>query len=263
MEISAITIKRSKLSDVTSEETKAMFDKIIKNIETIMNILESISDEIFISFNGGKDCLATLIVIMYYFYCKEENKDYKSFSSYKDFCELNSNSKSKAFKNFKRITLVFFLIPDTFKEEIFYVYDIVNMYELNIKVINSSYISGMYYMTKCSNLQYIFMGLRKSDLNEKDLVLHSDLMQRSDGNYPSFTRVYPIFNLKFQEVWMLILQSNIPYLCLYDQGFTSLGRKSKTKQNDHLKIEKNINFENKFLPAYMLTDEEFERTSRK
>ena len=32
MEISDITIKRSKLSDVISEETKVMFDKIIKNI---------------------------------------------------------------------------------------------------------------------------------------------------------------------------------------------------------------------------------------
>lgn len=258
MEVSSITSKKNKLSDLKSDETNEMFDKLIKNIETIRNILDTNKEKIYISFNGGKDCLATLIVITYYFHCQEENIDFKSISSYKSFCLSICKLKTP-----RRLTLVYFLRPDTFKEEIYYVYELVYIFGINLKVIHSSYISGMYYMTKFLGLKYIFMGLRKSDISENDLVLDSDLIQRSDGNYPSFTRVYPIFNLKFQEVWMLILQSNIPYLCLYDKGYTSLGRKSKTIQNEHLKIGKNNILENKFLPAYMLSDEEFERSCRK
>lgn len=49
------------------------------------------------------------------------------------------------------------------------------------------------------------------------------------------------------------------YCVLYDQGYTSLGEKHNSQKNPHLKIEGTENFE----PAYELTQDDYERFSRR
>ena len=276
---------KQKLTDLKSEETKTMFSKIstnIKLLETVIKeqqnilkererrcnieeektlILNSKKNKVFLSFNGGKDCTAALIFLKYYYFTQENSLNPGEFSSYKLFCTKEREYKINENNN---IVLIYFFRPDTFKEEVDYCYSISKRENFQMVVVFSDYKTGMYYLKKEFSLENIFMGIRKDDIsfNTNKEISIDDLIQVSDGNYPKFKRAYPIFQLDYSEVWMLILQVNYPYLTLYDNGFTSIGRKSKTLKNDSIIFENNENAL-EYFPAYCLKDLESERAYRK
>jgi FAD synthetase len=61
-------------------------------------------------------------------------------------------------------------------------------------------------------------------------------------------------------VWLFLRKFELPYLSLYDHGYTSLGEKHNTIKNPYLRFEKDD--QEMFHPAFMLTDGEKERDSR-
>ncbi|KAJ7392736.1 FAD1 flavin adenine dinucleotide synthetase [Desmophyllum pertusum] len=61
------------------------------------------------------------------------------------------------------------------------------------------------------------------------------------------------------DVWSMIRECDIPYCCLYDEGYTSLGSTHNTTPNPALKYEDGSN---KYKPAYMLEDGHLERAGR-
>ena len=74
-------------------------------------------------------------------------------------------------------------------------------------------------------------------------------------------RVFPILDWDYCRVWNFLRTFDLPYCCLYDRGFTSLGEKNNSQPNPVLKIEGEEN-ENQYRPAYELTDNSKERLSR-
>jgi len=102
------------------------------------------------------------------------------------------------------------------------------------------------------------MGNRRSDPWSRDL----EATCKSSPGWPDFTRVFPILDWSYHDVWAFLRTFDLPYCKLYDEGYTSLGEMDNTVKNPHLKTDGGADGES-WLPAYMLADEAHERESRK
>mmetsp|Transcript_43067 Transcript_43067/g.31443 ORF Transcript_43067/g.31443 Transcript_43067/m.31443 type:complete len:107 (+) Transcript_43067:370-690(+) len=102
------------------------------------------------------------------------------------------------------------------------------------------------------------MGNRRTDPYSSDLTPICE----SSPDWPKFTRVLPILNWSYANVWEFLKTFHLDYCILYDYGFTSLGEIHNTCKNPYLKIGQDESGEDKYLPASELQDEAFERASR-
>lgn len=105
------------------------------------------------------------------------------------------------------------------------------------------------------------MGNRRSDPWSRDL----DPICKSSPGWPEFSRVFPILDWSYKNVWEFLRIFELPYCRLYDQGYTSLGEKNNSIRNPHLRVEKTLDsgeIIEEYMPAYLLENEEFERESR-
>ena len=101
------------------------------------------------------------------------------------------------------------------------------------------------------------MGNRRSDPWSRDLESEC----KSSPGWPEFQRVFPILDWDYHQVWDLLRRFELPYCTLYDEGYTSLGEMDNTIKNPHLRQETQDGHIG-YLPAYVLSSEEFERESR-
>lgn len=99
----------------------------------------------------------------------------------------------------------------------------------------------------------IVMGVRAGDPGSKNLKV----LAPTDEGWPSIIRINPILVWSYCDVWDFIRFLDVPYCCLYNQGYTSLGNKTNTKPNKYLKKD-NGNYS----VAYLLQDPEKERAGR-
>lgn len=99
----------------------------------------------------------------------------------------------------------------------------------------------------------IFLGTRLGDPHTDGLTIE----QPTDNGWPKITRLNPIMDWKYHDIWKCIRLLRIPYCRLYDQGYTSIGSPLKTKKNEHLLITEDF-----WLPAHALEDETTERCGR-
>jgi FAD synthetase len=58
--------------------------------------------------------------------------------------------------------------------------------------------------------------------------------QECDHGWPNITRVHPILHFSYSQIWDYITANDVPYCSLYDQGYSSLGPKNKTRKNPKL-----------------------------
>jgi exonuclease III len=88
------------------------YEKIVFSLNLIPNL-----NYYYVSFNGGKDCLAVYILIKYKIFCVELNLDYKNKENFKKF----SNEKFYT----KKIILLYFVNDNNFEEEENYVVNFI------------------------------------------------------------------------------------------------------------------------------------------
>ncbi|XP_015368637.1 PREDICTED: FAD synthase-like isoform X2 [Diuraphis noxia] len=204
--------------------------------EAIQVIKESIDKftfkNIFLSFNGGKDC----VVLLYLFQAVLE--------------ELKLNGQIKA---------VYFQSDDQFSEEEDYVQSTVNRFNLDLTVIKGELKSGLSDFLK-ENPQFCasIIGTRQSDTGSTKL----QFFQETDPGWPILMRVQPLLHWNYSNIWSFLRQFSIPYCCLYDKGYTSLGNKSKSHPNPNLKYIDENTGEVKYWPAFLLQDSNSERQNR-
>lgn len=99
----------------------------------------------------------------------------------------------------------------------------------------------------------VIMGNRVSDPYSQQL----SPIEKSSPGWPEFTRVFPVLAWDYASVWQFLRAFELPYCCLYDQGYTSLGEKHNSRPNPHL-----LKSEGQYCPAYELADPALERLSR-
>ena len=102
-----------------------------------------------------------------------------------------------------------------------------------------------------TQVKTIIMGNRRSDPWSRDL----EPICKSSPGWPEFSRVFPILDWNYHNVWEFLRRYELPYCSLYDEGYTSLGEMDNTVLNPHLRVE-NIEGTVVYMPAYELKHEE-------
>ncbi|XP_050544766.1 FAD synthase-like isoform X2 [Daktulosphaira vitifoliae] len=204
--------------------------------QTYMIIKESFEKytlkTMFLSFNGGKDCVVLLHLLL---------------------TLVNELKISDPIKT------VYFQSNDQFLEEEEYVHYIAKKYNLDLEIINGDLKHGLEsFLERNTAFCASLIGTRQSDTGSTKLKY----FQKTDPEWPQLMRIHPIMNWNYDTVWSFLRQFSIPYCCLYDKGYTSLGNKSKSKPNPHLKYIDEKTGEVQYLPAFLLQNSDTERHSR-
>ena len=202
-------------------------------------------DSIALSFNGGKDC--TLVLDLF-----EKARQ--------DFYKQNPHViKSK-------LKVLYVTLLDPFEEVEEFVTESCKHYDLELYKLGNGMKSALKeFLILNPEIKAIVIGTRRTDPFANE---YTDYMP-TDKDWPSILRIHPILDWIYHDVWQIIRHYNIPYCKLYKHGYltrylllhiryTSLGNLKDTTPNPFLWSKD----ENKYLPAYMLSDASQERLGR-
>ncbi|KAG1705080.1 FAD synthase [Nymphon striatum] len=216
-------------------------NKIFKTqLSNSLHILEQCLDkfnqkEVVISFNGGKDCTALL-----HLYAAVLQKKV-------DASELD------------RISILYVHESNSFSEVEKFLGETIERY--NLKIIKYKGVNIKTALEKLKlehgHVKAILMGTRASDPYSSNLKPFDN----TDSDWPQFTRVLPMLDWNYHDVWTFLRALCLPYCFLYDKGYTSLGHEGNTKRNRHLEYIDNQG-NTKYKPAYELSDVSTERNGR-
>ncbi|XP_053980953.1 FAD synthase-like [Hylaeus volcanicus] len=218
----------------TAYHAKAVFEEADneEHVKSALDILQECyrtykPEDIFISFNGGKDC--TLVLHLAASIVKLQN--------------ITS-------------LLCLYVTADSFPEVDSFVERAAGYYGFElVRKEGPLQLALKSFLNERKNLKVSLMGVRKGDPGSENLKAFTP----TDPSWPNLIRVNPILNWTYDQVWKFLLKHNVPYCPLYDQGYTSLGTRSTTVPNPRLKDPKNPS---SYLPAHTLTDVSAERQGR-
>lgn len=195
-------------------------------------------DEIAMSYNGGKDCLVMLILLLATIHHKYASDD------------MSNPSVNLLPKDYK-LDSIYVNSEVAFPELSEFIVDSSREYHLNLITIKSSLKEGFeHYLTNVNpKVKVIVVGIRYSDPYGSQLKYE----QPTDHNWPKFVRVHPVLHWNYADVWDFLLGCDLSYCELYDKGYTSLGGVDSTLPNQFLRID------GSYLPAYMLLENADER----
>jgi len=194
------------------------------------------------SFNGGKDCTVLLHLLtagLYRYAVKHP--------------EMISPNE-----DLPKIPTVYIMNSFPFPEIDDYIKEANDLYDLDLVTIAEPMKEALKsFIDNKPQLKAISVGVRSTDPYSE----HLKPFTHTDKGWPEFMRVLPILNWDYNDVWTFLLRLNVPYCCLYEQGYTSLGGTNNTIKNPALKIETDGD-EEKYEPAYKLKDGSLERMGR-
>lgn len=191
-------------------------------------------NEVFLSFNGGKDCTVLLDI---------------TINILKKLLKTNTVGG--------KLKILYIRTENPFPELEDFVKQIQRHYGLNLKEEMGDLRSTLErILAEDGRLKACLMGTRRSDPYSENLKF----IQKTDANWPEILRVSPLLNWSYHQIWTYILKNNIPYCSLYDEGYTSIGSTLNTEPNPALLI-KNSN-KITYLPAWKLADASLERAGR-
>lgn len=187
-------------------------------------------EHIALSYNGGKDCLLMLVLVMAALH------------------ELYS--KTVSIPHDYTLDSIFINSEELFPELLDFIKSSNEHYNANPIVIRSNLKQGFerYFNEINHSAKCIIVGVRSSDPYSSGLATE----QYTDPDWPRFIRIHPILDWNYAQVWEFLIGCNLDYCSLYDEGYTSLGGTSNTIRNPFLKIE---GTEDRYSPAYMLQDD--------
>ncbi|XP_053670638.1 FAD synthase-like [Anopheles nili] len=200
----------------------------LRIIEQALNTFRA--EEMFLSFNGGKDCTVLLDLIH------------------------NSNLKDA-----KRIKCIYVRPRKPFDEIEEFVELCRDHYGITISTIDGGIKAALELICKQDQqIKACIMGSRRSDPYCERLAS----FQQTDPGWPELMRINPLLEWTCEDIWSYIRDNNVPYCSLYDRGYTSIGDQSNTIPNPHLKVEM-ANGDVTYLPAFNLRDaDKYERAGR-
>ena len=228
-------------------------EKVEQSIEHIRKAFNNYNTPIALGFNGGKDSVVIVnLIILALIHPRDENIEI-------------SGSATQNMLTYEAISILLnkhclffhFSIPNSFEEMDLFLNESASLYGVELRLIDASkgFKQGLEELiqTAQSKLDAVFMGTRKIDPDGQFI----GVFEKTSSGWPEMMRVSPILEWDYQDVWQFILDLSIPYCTLYDLGYTSLGSVKDTVRNEALKQP-----DDSFLPAYYLMDGNLERAGR-
>ncbi|KAL8040377.1 hypothetical protein ABFX02_10G093800 [Erythranthe guttata] len=202
-------------------------------------------EEVALSFNGGKDStvLLHLIRASYYLHVAGKNPSVR-----------DSEDTEIPFP----IRTIYFENPTVFPEINSFTYETASTYKLQMDIIRLDFKSGLEALLKANPIRAIFLGVRIGD----PTAVGQEQFSPSSPGWPPFMRVNPVLDWSYRDVWAFLLACKVPYCSLYDRGYTSIGSIHDTVPNALLCRSESSSSEDKFRPAYLLSDGRLERAGR-
>ncbi|KAI0982126.1 hypothetical protein GJ496_000576 [Pomphorhynchus laevis] len=202
-------------------------DHVAQSVEVLKHVLSFFgSDHCCVCFNGGKDCTVAL--------------------------DLTMKAVKEILPNNKCPSLVLLTTNDEFPEIIEFVRSVSTQYNLLELRADSYKLALKKLRDQYPRFLACIMGSRRSDPGCSDL----SVLAVTDNGWPSFIRINPIIDWSYTDIWEYIRKQQLSYCCLYDRGYTSIGPRSKTKQNSALIRN------GEYIQASSLHDDSLERSGR-
>ncbi|KAK7927279.1 fad synthetase protein, partial [Apiospora marii] len=268
---------RSKLDNFLDTPTD---DKVLKGVQAQVRIAQSIiedalkryrPDELLIAYNGGKDCLVLLVLILaslpsHFPFQHPPNSNHSSSSqpqqNHNTRTAQSSNSLASRFPH--ALQALYIRPPRPFAEVDAFVAETTTTYHLDLATSDQPMKAALAeYLVKRPRVKAVFVGTRRTDPHGAALGFFDE----TDQDWPRFMRVHPVIDWHYREVWGFIRALDIPYCSLYDKGYTSLGGTDDTHPNPALRRGGDDTEEEKktntgFRPAYELMEDDEERLGR-
>jgi len=227
------------LSESLEAICPGLADRVNYSLRIINKALDMVKcEELAISFNGGKDSVVLLHLLSLAVAIKNKQQNQYSLS--------------------KMIT-IYFVLKNTFEQVTRYVEEAAEKYNLQL-VILGDFIPGLKQIKANYCVKGIFMGTRRGDPHGNSLFPFQET--DTEKGWPLFTRINPILEWNYHEIWHFITFFQLPYCALYDHGYTSIGQKNDTQPNPALAFIDSDGC-TKYYPAYKLEDGNKERDGRK
>ena len=228
---------------------------LAKAIEPISN-----KNNLVLSYNGGKDSCVIFYLVQALF-SKSGNPilEYLQDQGYEsELGEINSYRESFKIDQWRYIFFQYNQ-EEEFSEIIDYMDQIELDYSIVIEKCTNKIKDDLETLVSEHDVSTVILGNRRTDPYSETL-LH---VQKSSEGWPDFTRIHPILDWSYWDVWKFIKFFNFKVCVLYDQGYTSLGLISNTRKNPYL-IKKmgSGDSPNEYYPAWYLHDASKERESR-
>lgn len=158
-------------------------------------------EHVSLSYNGGKDCLVLLILILACLPALETSTN--AFTSDTDKKSEGSEDAEAINSNNTHILQALYIVSSKpFAEVEDFVATTSKEYHLDL----DRYALAMRpaldaYLSKKQNIKAIFMGTRRTDPHA-ELLTHFDV---TDKDWPQFMRVHPVIDWHYVEIWAVCL----------------------------------------------------------
>ncbi|CCD22826.1 FMN adenylyltransferase NDAI_0A06720 [Naumovozyma dairenensis CBS 421] len=211
-------------------------------LDDIFTRWSPINGEISFSYNGGKDCQVLLLL---YLSCLWE------------FFIVNAKRSQFEAKYQKfpmeQLPTVFIDQDETFTTLENFILETSKRYNLSLyeskkEVGRNQSMADAFrdFLKIYPETKAIAIGVRSTDPYGELLKP----IQKTDSNWPNFTRLQPLLHWKLANIWSFLLFSNEPICALYVHGFTSIGGIKNTIPNPYLAVQNKENKENKAPKLY-------------
>ncbi|KAI1373913.1 adenine nucleotide alpha hydrolases-like protein [Hypoxylon crocopeplum] len=252
---------KAKVDTFLDEPTE---DEVLNSVKNQIIIARGVIDEslrryrpeeLSLSYNGGKDCLVLLILILA---SLPSSSSLQSSSSHQP---PLSSCTQPPFPT--RLQALYIRPPLPFAEVDDFVTATSKTYHLDLTTSNQAMKPALTaYLKERPEVKAVFVGTRRTDPHGAYLTFFDE----TDSDWPRFMRIHPVIDWHYREVWGFIRALGIQYCPLYDMGYTSLGGTDDTHPNPALKEQVNGSsnkvVEQHFRPAYELTEDREERLGR-
>ncbi|KAK4237270.1 hypothetical protein C8A03DRAFT_44843 [Achaetomium macrosporum] len=218
-------------------------------------------DHLSLSYNGGKDCLVLLVLILACLpRCASHSppppSDAAAAHPPAAAAPEPPLSSSTSAASDRPLQAIYIVSPHPFPEVGDFVARSAERYRLDLKRYALPMRPALEaYLEDRPAIKAIFLGTRRTDPHGEFLTYFDP----TDKGWPQFMRVHPVIDWHYVEIWAFIRHLQIPFCDLYNRGFTSLGGVTDTRPNPALAVGGDTS---KFRPAYELRDDEEERLGR-
>ncbi|KAK7958431.1 phosphoadenosine phosphosulfate reductase, partial [Apiospora saccharicola] len=252
-------------------------DKVLKGVQAQVRIAQSViedalkryrPDQLLIAYNGGKDCLVLLVLILaslptHFPFQHHPTSNSSSSQQNHNNTRTAQSSNSLASRFPHALQALYIRPPRPFAEVDAFVAETTATYHLDLATSDKPMKAALAeYLVERPRVKAVFVGTRRTDPHGAALGFFDE----TDQDWPRFMRVHPVIDWHYREVWGFIKALDIPYCPLYDMGYTSLGGTDDTHPNPALRRKDDDTEQEKtntgFRPAYELMEDDEERLGR-